>query len=73
MPEMSEVKQSRSIAEIIDKLREDAEEMASPFYTKTPEHPDWNYVAKAFREIADDLAASRTTQLPSTPTEVSNE
>jgi hypothetical protein len=36
-------------------LREQAQEMESPYYTKTPAEPDWDYVAKAFREIADDV------------------
>ena len=40
---------------IITKLRKQAGEMESPYYTMTPEEPDWDYVAKAFREIADEL------------------
>jgi hypothetical protein len=36
-------------------LREQAQEMESPYSTKTPEQPDWDYIAKAFREIADDV------------------
>lgn len=47
-----------TLNEIITKLREDASQMESPFYTKTPADPGWDYTAKAFREIADELEAT---------------
>ena len=42
---------------VIERLREQANEMESPYYTKTPAEPDWDWAAKAFRQIADELAA----------------
>ena len=40
-----------------DKLREQAGEMESPYWKKEPEQPDWDYMAKAIKEIASDVAA----------------
>jgi hypothetical protein len=44
---------------IVSKLREQSLEMESPYFTKEPEEPSWDYVAKAFKEIADELVAIR--------------
>ena len=40
---------------IVEKLQENAHDMESPYYTMTPTEPDWDYVAKAFKEIAAEL------------------
>jgi hypothetical protein len=50
--------QETRLREIITKLREDAHEAESPYYTKTPVEPDWDYIAKAFKEVADELDAA---------------
>lgn len=52
----SDAATAEKLKDLIGKLREQAHEMESPFWTKEPEQPDWAYVAKAFRKIADELA-----------------
>lgn len=46
--------------DIIDKLREQAGILISPFYTHEPPEPDWQYVARAFNEIADEITKVMT-------------
>jgi len=50
---------------IIEKLRDQAHEAESPYYTKTPSDIDWDYLAKAFREIANEL--EQALAAPETP------
>ena len=45
----------RTLAQIVEKLRFDADTMESPYWTHEPEEPDWTYVAKAFKEIASEI------------------
>ena len=45
----------RTLQQIVEKLREDAATLVSPFYTHDPETPDWQYVAGAFLEIANEI------------------
>lgn len=45
----------RTLQQIVDKLREDAQQMLSPFWAHDPEEPDWQYVAGAFLEIANEI------------------
>ena len=51
------VAETGTLIAVIERLREQANEMESPYYTKTPAEPDWDWAAKAFRQIADELAA----------------
>jgi hypothetical protein len=46
------------VAKTVEKLREQAHEAESPYFTKTPEEIDYDYLAKAFRDIADELEAA---------------
>ena len=57
---MIDVEKLRGLPE---KLREQAHEMESPYYTKTPDEPDWDYVAKAFKEIVDYCEAAGLVEL----------
>jgi hypothetical protein len=58
-----------ALTAVIERLREQAHEMESPFYTKTPAEPSWEWAAKAFKQIADEIALAQ----PGAPTKGSEE
>jgi hypothetical protein len=54
----AETHSEKELRGIVEKLREDARTFESPYWTHEPAEPDWDYVAKAFKEIADDIEAA---------------
>ena len=57
----SGAKERDALAKVVEKLREDAHQYRSPFYTMTPhvETEEREYRAKMLTEIADEIEAAR--------------